>query len=251
MAQAYVVRLGLLTSAKVVETQAVSLHARPETAPRHRLISMRIRLGFTLVELLLVIAIIGLGSGILFPVLRSAKTSAKESDHISQLHQIGVSWELYSQDTGDTIPTVQKLLQAKHLPSEVFTSKCDPYPNGWTNIGGDTARDPYFDSKISIVDVAITLRPYHNDSATLRHNLDDSKVTGWAIIPGCAAKLEFRDERSPSWSNAIIGTYKRLRFDTSVQHRTMTLTPNSQGTRGICIAQYFSDLPCRLQNSYP
>lgn len=51
--------------------------------------------GFTLVELLVVISIIGLLSSVVFASLSSAKTKARDARRISDLHQITVALELY------------------------------------------------------------------------------------------------------------------------------------------------------------
>ncbi len=59
---------------------------------------------FTLVEILVVIAILAIIAAILFPVLSRAKVSAKDSASLSNLRQIGQSSLLYAADSGDTLP---------------------------------------------------------------------------------------------------------------------------------------------------
>lgn len=56
------------------------------------------RFGFTLVELLTVIAIIALLAAILFPVFAEARGSARNTSDLSNLRQIGVALMLYVQD---------------------------------------------------------------------------------------------------------------------------------------------------------
>lgn len=56
---------------------------------------------FTLVELLVVLAIISILTALLLPSLRRARDSAKMLACASNLHQIGIAHQLYSNDNGD------------------------------------------------------------------------------------------------------------------------------------------------------
>src|SRR6185436_21162252 len=56
--------------------------------------------GFTLVELLAVIATIGILAAILLPVLAKAKIKAQQTRCMSNLHQLGLAWGMYTIDNG-------------------------------------------------------------------------------------------------------------------------------------------------------
>lgn len=60
---------------------------------------------FTLIELLVVIAIISLLAAILLAVLSSAREKARETQCMSNLHQLGTAFGLYSEDYDNTWPS--------------------------------------------------------------------------------------------------------------------------------------------------
>lgn len=69
---------------------------------------------FTLIEILVVIAIISILAAILFPVFAQAKAAAKQSQSVSNLRQIGVAWTLYAMDSDDVaMPPRSHLSAAK------------------------------------------------------------------------------------------------------------------------------------------
>ncbi len=63
-----------------------------------------IKRGFTLVEILIVLVIVGLLAGLLFPVLSSARENARTTSCASNLKQIGQAMTLYLQDNGQRYP---------------------------------------------------------------------------------------------------------------------------------------------------
>ena len=75
----------------------VSRPTAPHRATHHRA-------GFTLVEILVVIAIIGILAAILFPVFRSAREAAKRTSCASNMKQLGLAFQQYTKDYGDRYP---------------------------------------------------------------------------------------------------------------------------------------------------
>lgn len=73
------------------------------------------REGFTLVELLVVVAIIAILAGLLLPAVSRAKTNARSITCVNNLRQVNLSIRLYCEDYADDLPT---------LPDP------NPFPNG-------------------------------------------------------------------------------------------------------------------------
>lgn len=66
--------------------------------------SERLKRAFTIVELLIVAAIVAILMSLLFPVLSQARTRARESVCASNLNQVFIAAKMYQDDNGDYPP---------------------------------------------------------------------------------------------------------------------------------------------------
>lgn len=133
------------------------------------------RKGFTLIELLVVIAIIALLAAILFPVFARAKASAKQTQCLSNLHQIGGAIGLYMNDYDDIFPDAVDASDRAH--PEIW----DGHPDFKARIPSmplmDEALQPYLKSK----------EVFHCPSDTGTQVLDNNFPTGFVTSPSMYA----------------------------------------------------------------
>ncbi len=71
---------------------------------KYVLIDSKKNLGFTLIEILIVIAIIVILAAILFPVFASSREKARAASCLSNYHQVGIAIQMYAQDFDDKTP---------------------------------------------------------------------------------------------------------------------------------------------------
>jgi prepilin-type N-terminal cleavage/methylation domain-containing protein/prepilin-type processing-associated H-X9-DG protein len=101
---------------------------------------------FTLIELLVVIAVIAILAAMLLPVLGRTKEAGRATACLSNLHQIGLGFQLYVQDNNNKLPVMRDLplTGANQLPAPdqvlsnnignhfVFRCPSDTFPSSQT-----------------------------------------------------------------------------------------------------------------------
>ena len=66
---------------------------------------------FTLIELLIVLAIVAILAAILMPTFLSAREQARKATCVSNMRQLGMALIIYAQDNDDRLPDFGKLGQ--------------------------------------------------------------------------------------------------------------------------------------------
>jgi len=106
------------------------------------------RKAFTLIEFLVVIAIIAILAAILFPVFARARENARRSSCLSNLKQIGLGMMQYVQDYDEMYPNAYytdaagttfwwTMLQPYVKSSQVFTCPSSPFKDTATPVNGN------------------------------------------------------------------------------------------------------------------
>ena len=96
----------------------------------------RQRTGFTLIEVLVVVAIIALLVAILLPSLASAREQARKTVCLSNLTQFGLAWVMYAQENRDRLVNGGTGVAGQPLGAPL------PGENGWVGFSGSATLPP-------------------------------------------------------------------------------------------------------------
>ena len=90
---------------------------------------------FTLVELLVVIAIIALLLSILMPSLQKVRDQSHKVVCSSNLHQLGISMNMYAQNNRETVPGIDPVFTTEQRVDAVSYRSYFDSANGWHDFG--------------------------------------------------------------------------------------------------------------------
>jgi prepilin-type N-terminal cleavage/methylation domain-containing protein/prepilin-type processing-associated H-X9-DG protein len=92
----------------------------------------RARKGFTLVELLVVVAIIAILAGILYPVFSQARAKAQQTACAANVKQLGTAIQIYVQDYDETFPPVYIDPANRTIPDSTLVDRPEWKGLSWT-----------------------------------------------------------------------------------------------------------------------
>lgn len=134
-----------------------------------------LRRNFTLIELLIVIAIIAILAGMLLPALNSARNKARIISCVNNLKQFATSFNLYFADNNDILPPLDS---GAGLSVPVWTS----YLMG-PNSSGSLASDGEGMIKGSYVSVSMFRCPSQTGNYNLKGVKEGTGMLWWVINP--------------------------------------------------------------------
>ena len=126
--------------------------------------------GFTLIELLVVIAIISLLAAILFPVFGRARETARRSNGLSNLKQIGLGFTQYLQDYDERFPATVTEREGADFS----------VPGGFTSISGKNY--PTLQADAALFSIKAKLQPYTKSDQIFK----DPSAPAWPSTGGSA-----------------------------------------------------------------
>lgn len=175
------------------------------------------RRGLTLVELLIVIAVLAVVAGLVLPAVARARRHGHIATDISNLRQMGLAAGLYMEANNDRYPlSAAELVNAGFAPKSIAASPGDQTPKGLANhlveeitggIGPYRAKvQPFRHSYVGVLE-------YTYGEETFRKRILQGRNPGWLVS---IARMQ-----SPAGTvDGSTGVYQRLLVDGSVQTRT-------------------------------
>jgi prepilin-type processing-associated H-X9-DG protein len=127
-----------------------------------------------LIELLIVIAIIGILAALLLPALQSARERARCATCVSNLKQMGMLSRLYLDDYAGFAPCPEWTWHLQ-LASYGSIPKQGPKTIFWCPTAGDIPKSAWHDFNVAYVPTYINLCPYNPD------RLADPSSTVWLV----------------------------------------------------------------------
>lgn len=133
-----------------------------------------VKAGFTVIELLIVVAIIGVLMALLFPAFSRARENSYQAHCMSNLHQIGMAVQMYKRDEQHYPSSLTHLVSSATIDQGVFSSsdgagRANPSNNpNAPSRGGSTPGAPSFAANIGYINSFDVLECPDDDTTATR-----------------------------------------------------------------------------------
>jgi prepilin-type N-terminal cleavage/methylation domain-containing protein len=176
------------------------------------------RRGFTLIEILIVVAIILLLAGLLLPVVKSAQGQGLSADDLARMRQMGMARALYASDHGVEVDWCDPLVGTGYVPINLCQSRSDYSSTGLANeiLSALSQTSAFYKGFVTNYP-----RTYLGSGELLKQQdlarISGQPDAGW-LVNLIRAKADPTTFAAPwSWQ----GRYQRLRLDGSVESKTL------------------------------
>lgn len=182
------------------------------TSPR------RSRPGFTLVELLVVVAIIGLLLGLALPALSAARLAAYRTQCSNNMKQLGLALTLFAQNNKGKFPQSTHTTGVNFQKAWIYTLA--PYLENVNSIR-ICPRDPKRDERLKANGTSYVLNEYicvpgEDECLTLKHVQDSTRtITVFIVSDATGVSMMTDHTHSRDWLVSPTGAWQRVCNDIS------------------------------------
>jgi len=211
--------------------------------------------GISLLEILVVIAIVFLILGLLLPVIITARKRSRESACMNNLHQLGVSINLYLADYHELAPRLHRYF-AYSKSKDIFACPNDPWVSS-SKRGGNRDETIMAEFPISYMyilhPVCYPSQPLYRQCVAFKRLLeerDPNHGVVYCLLHGNTLGGFSETYDAETWYDG--GLILRLRKDGSVQRVPHGVPLTYCGARGYrSYWRYVTDAPCPEQLGIP
>jgi prepilin-type N-terminal cleavage/methylation domain-containing protein len=201
------------------------------------------RKAFTLIEVLIAIAVMMVIAAIIAPVIVRSKESARGTNDISNMRQLGLAAAMYAEQNGEPPTGCPVIVSSRLAPESLCSGMIDPYKEGLGNrlVRALAQRSKAYEGldvpyKLTFVGWREFALPKEITEDVMQRDMS----VGWLVD---LAPSENIPEEEPYPPAALTGRYRRLLLDGSVQwraHGLLNLRPG--GPKGWAPIMLFADV---------
>jgi prepilin-type N-terminal cleavage/methylation domain-containing protein/prepilin-type processing-associated H-X9-DG protein len=205
--------------------------------------------GFTLIELLVVIAIIAILAAILFPVFAKARERAKQSKSSSNIRQLALAVQQYSNDYNESFPgflnegtdTAPKYVHnCWDEQIDPFVKSKDVYTNGDTGIKSPSQPGPTWNRVLTYCLNGALIAAYNNGNVT---DWKNPQILSASALSNPANTILFAEVATNSAASGKMSTYNNPKAGTDSPTRTTATTANQSSQYQGAYAQWIDISP--------